>query len=121
QDKTTTADGLLGTTNTLEAGDPAWVDDCCELPVHVGLSTIAEPIDLQLLPNPVVDLLTIERPNGAGTARIVITDALGRTAIDTNVGGGSRIMLNLEQLAPGSYNLTLFEGVDRRSARLLKI
>ncbi|HMW98232.1 MAG TPA: T9SS type A sorting domain-containing protein, partial [Flavobacteriales bacterium] len=102
-------------------GDPIWVEDCCDLSAHTGLSAIGEPIDLQLHPNPLEDLLTIERGSSSGAARIVITDALGRTAIDTNVGGGSRIMLNLEQLAPGSYNLTLFEGVDRRSARLLKI
>ena len=121
QDKTTTADGLLGTASILESGDPIWVEDCCDLSAHTGLSAIGEPIDLQLHPNPLEDLLTIERGSSSGAARIVITDALGRTAIDTNVGGGSRIMLNLEQLAPGSYNLTLFEGVDRRSARLLKI
>ena len=121
QDKTTTADGLLGTAIILESGDPIWVEDCCDLSAHTGLSAIGEPIDLQLHPNPLEDLLTIERGSSSGAARIVITDALGRTALDTNIGGGSRIVLNLEQLAPGSYNLTLFEGVDRRSARLLKI
>ncbi len=121
QDKTTTADGLLGTASILESGDPIWVEDCCDLSAHTGLSAIGEPIDLQLHPNPLEDLLTIERGSSSGAARIVITDALGRTALDTNIGGGSRIVLNLEQLAPGSYNLTLFEGVDRRSARLLKI
>lgn len=121
QDKTTTADGLLGTADILEAGDPSWVEDCCDLSGHTGLSAIADPTALQLQPNPVVDLLTIEWASGSGSARIVITDALGRTALESRVGAGPRIVLNLEKLAPGSYNLTLFEGAARRSSRLLKI
>ncbi|MBS1498069.1 MAG: LamG domain-containing protein, partial [Bacteroidetes bacterium] len=69
QDKTTTADGLLGTASILESGDPIWVEDCCDLSAHTGLSAIGEPIDLQLHPNPLEDLLTIERGSSSGAAR----------------------------------------------------
>ncbi|HMU15183.1 MAG: hypothetical protein JST41_10600 [Bacteroidetes bacterium] len=35
------ADGLLGTAGIIEFGDPAWVEDCCDLSAHTGLRRLA--------------------------------------------------------------------------------
>lgn len=120
-DKTSSADGQLGSALELEAEDPTWVDDCCELPQNVGLTEVDGQLLLTLQPNPVIDLLTIDQVVGARATRILIADALGRTVLETSTGTGVRITLQVGNLAPGSYSATLYDGVALRTARFLKL
>ena len=120
-DKTTTADGQLGTALDPESEDPSWVDDCCDLQQTTGLVEASGPLLLTLQPNPVIDILTINHVARSGAARIIVTDALGRMILETIAGTGRRITLLLGCLAPGSYSLTLFDGADLRTARFLKL
>lgn len=119
-DKTTTADGQLGSALDPEAEDPAWVDDCCDLQQNTGLAEADGPLLLTVQPNPVIDILTINHVARSGSERIMITDALGRTVLETTSAAGARITFQVGYLAPGSYSLMLFDGAALRTARFLK-
>jgi hypothetical protein len=77
----------------------------------------AEMLRLNVFPNPVQYVLTIESDfaiNGA----ISLTDALGRTVLAVQGNGDQRQQINVSSLAAGSYVLRIVDGINITQERI---
>jgi hypothetical protein len=86
---------------------------CLTTPVEE--TTPGNPVSVS--PNPFVRLLSIHGTKGSG--RAFITDMSGKIILKQNTVAGETI-LNLENIAPGSYLLNCSEGITERSFKVVK-
>jgi hypothetical protein len=80
---------------------------------------------LLLFPNPATEQLIIQLPSAFEnkTARISITDNVGRKVLETPVArnSGNQIQLNIEALSKGMYQVTVTSGEEKITAKLAKL
>lgn len=84
--------------------------------VREGKKTIA------LMPNPATEWVKIQVPDYDGTAKLVITDQLGRLALDKVLGENQQeVQLDLsgESLQGGIYLVTFISGREKTTRRLV--
>ncbi len=76
----------------------------CQAVTNIGIGEVIISNNLSIYPNPVTDWLTIKAEKSAINARLFITDNLGRVVIEGKLSN-TLTQFNLQQLAPGVYNL----------------
>jgi hypothetical protein len=80
---------------------------------------------LLLFPNPATNQLTIQLPSAFEnkTARISITDNVGRKVLEKSVvrNSGNQIQLNIEALSKGMYQVTVTSGEETITGKLAKL
>jgi hypothetical protein len=117
-DKTSTADGQLGTSTALENMDPQWLEDCCELDIHTAVGELT-PHDPLVHPNPTSDVLRIVATNAFANAEITLFDALGRMQKRWANVHGTTIQLDVRDLPTGSYQLMVQDETGRTVEQVL--
>ncbi len=76
----------------------------CQAVTNIGIGEVIISNNLSVYPNPVTDWLTIRAENSDINAQLFIADNLGRVVLEGKLSN-TLTHLNLQQLAPGVYNL----------------
>jgi len=87
-------------------------------PCTVEVATVANEHNVEVYPNPAYNELIIKADAGAYN-RFAITDALGREVMH-NVITGTQTTVNIKQLAPGMYYISLKGDKDMQVVKVVK-
>ena len=76
---------------------------------------------LNAFPNPTMDRVFLELPHHAAPWEIRVLDAHGREVQRAQLGVADRAELQVQDLAPGAYQVLLSTGAERYRAAFVKI
>lgn len=100
--------------DSLQSLYDAWV-------LAAGVGELAGSPRLQLLPNPVQDLLVVNPPTRGAWRAVKLLDATGRSVpAEPRSTGDGRMELGVHHLLPGCYTLIVDNGNQRSHARFVK-
>ena len=85
----------------------------------VGVSE-ADPMVLQVYPNPVRERLLIRLPESA-VSRLVISDMQGRIVLDKTFTGDELAQVNVQDFPTGLYGISVYSDAGARSGTFIKV
>ncbi len=86
----------------------------------VGITEPAEGVGMQLLPNPADEAVTISFASTSGSATLEVSDLSGRMVRSLSSSAlAGRVTVDVRDLAPGGYNVTLTTADGRQVERLV--
>lgn len=119
-DKTTTTDGLLGSTPSAEGSDPLWVDDCCDLDLTTGIDGTPDRAGIRIFPNPAQHVVQLELPPSLYRSQLSIIDITGRSVMQRTINGQLNVVLDVAGLPSGMYLIQLRAGDTGQMVRFVK-
>lgn len=99
---------LHGSNQLVVGGGSAIYDNIISTDLAAGVGTQPEKLQLALAPNPAQDLLTVQLPNGMdANATLRLTDASGRIVTLPYQRTAHGVVMDVHELAAGSYQLEI--------------
>lgn len=85
-----------------------------------GIAENSKSVKISVHPNPAADNVTAKLPESVTNATIVITDLQGRTVRTVSNFSGSKVQLDTDYLAKGSYVLKITDKTHKYSSKFSK-
>jgi hypothetical protein len=87
----------------------------------LSLNTIEPHTSIKITPNPSSDFVSISFPNYTASARIEITDALGKIVVNKEIViNSSEYKLDTEGISEGIYYLSIINGNNKNTFKIVK-
>ena len=100
-----------------------YIDDVLYSQLDVGIDEIGGA-DLATYPNPAMDHLYVEVPNGGSTPQVMLSDASGRVVAEsrsfTTIGEKLQLKLDMSTLPSGVYTLRMTDGTSTLTRKVVK-